>query len=545
MRFVCLKNKYITPAVQYTLEYIFNQCGFFFKWAHDSVKPTQELLLIYAPPEAYPEAPDNILFIRRFLPLRRLTSAGLTWQKAEINGHILPVFSLLGEQTQSLSGMNYFCDLVANVYFHLSRIEEQTVRHPDRMEAQVGQSILYKYGAFRLPVVDLLIEHFRAFVEQAVPQDDYLMRKAAYPEGQAFGLALTHDVDRLGAFHKPRKLLNKFLYRLGLCKKYSPEEMDEADALNWGFDRLLPLYAEKNIKATFFFLARFREGFHFRYRLQDGRLQTLFAQLKRQGHAIGLHASRYAFDHPARYRREKKRLEKFAHIKILGMRHHYLRGLFPQIWNSAVKMDLKYDATMIHRHISGFRSATCKPFPVFDNTEQKALPLIEFPTIFFENTLPDKGKAVEESRRTIKQLIKIVKQQGGLLTILWHTNHLFSNPPYPKLWQEILLLLKEEHPFSANLDEHLKWIEQRQAITEQKDYLKPNGLYFSLPPAVEKFSLIFPDAQFGFASNSEGVRLNFTGRCLTVINPQQLTKIHLKIIRTKDKISGGPPKAGL
>ena len=528
MRLVCLKNEFVSKALEYTLSHILNQLGYFFEWL-DSAEQARasDLLITYAPQTSAAGSRQPAVFLPRLLDPQEIRTQDITWQECELNGQKIPVFAL--KEQKSTDGKSYFCDLIANVYFHLARLEESDLVHPDRLDdARAEKSILFKYGQFCTPVVDLLIEDFGRFLEGAVPRERFLIRKAPYPGGEDFGLAFTHDVDRIAAFHRPTKFLFKLLNKFGLYKKHSPQEMDRADRDSWGFDRLLPFYLEKKIKATFFFISRFREGRHFRYLLGRKKMRQLLERLLAQGHEIALHPSRFAFEHPARYAKEKKRLEKLSGFSVKGMRHHYLRGLFPQLWQQAFHLGLQYEAGMIHRHYSGFRSATCCPFYTFDHKARQALPLVAFPTVFFENTLPEEGRNVKASLQKIETLLQETKKHQGLFTVLWHTNNIFYNEPYPQLWQSILKMLEKESVFLAPLQDHYKWFEQRKQIKLRHE---GNKLQITVPKGLIKFSLLLPDNHFQFECEDEGVQLSFKRKCLTVTNGAELSSINVTMFR--------------
>ena len=524
MRLFCWKNSFVNTAARYTIDHILNQLGYFFEWVENEASvPENHLLLIYGPEQIFENGAKNHLYLPQVISLENLATEQLTWQEAEIDEHTIPFFA--PSPKNNTRPRSYFCDLAANVYFHLTRMEEYHLSHPDELnDSMVKQSILYKYGNFMLPVVDMLIADFGRFIERAVPHEHFLIRKTAYPASEDFGLAITHDVDRIAAFHRPTKFLFKILYRTGIYKKQSPRKMDEADRDSWAFDRLLPFYLEKNMRATFFFMSRFREGLHFRYLIKRKKMRHLFKALKKDGHETALHPSRFAFERPGLYLKEKLKLERAARFPIKGMRHHYLRGLFPQLWRKAAELNLNYEATLIHRHFSGFRSATCHAFTSFDHSKQEALPVIAFPTVFFENTLPEEGRNVKKALETIKNLLEQTKTYQGLFTVLWHTNNIYYNAPYPRLWNRILEIAENENAFLTTLTGHYQWFMQRKEIKLRHE---DNKLIIELPEGLKKFSLLFPNKPFRFECRDDGVGLNFRNHCLTIDNQSGLPEIHV------------------
>ena len=244
------------------------------------------------------------------------------------------------------------------------------------------------------------------------------------------------------------------------------------------------------------------EGLHFRYRIGSSKIRQLFKHLKSDKHEIAFHPSRYAFENPDCYLKEKTKIEKISCTKISGLRHHYLRCLFPQIWRTASQLHLKYEAGMIHRRHSGFRAGTCFPFAAFDHKNQKCIDIIEFPITFFENTLPDKGNDFEASKDLIKKLMNVVKKHGGLLNILWHSNNLYQPEVYKKLWNFIINLIKTENAYIQPLIEHYSWHKLRENINIKSFKKSEKGytIIIALPDGIQQFCLHVP-ANYKYKSN--------------------------------------------
>jgi peptidoglycan/xylan/chitin deacetylase (PgdA/CDA1 family) len=382
------------------------------------------------------------------------------------------------------------------VYYHLARVEETHFQHPDDIDNNVEKSILFKHGKFIIPVVDILCNYFKNEIERIAKENNiHLVRKTFYPEGQLFGIALTHDVDFIRAFHPLKKILLKVLILLGIKRNLTIEKIEQRDKLTWGFDKLLSYYKENNLRATFFFMAKYIEGWHFRYRIASKKMRILIAKLKSLNHEIAFHPSRYAFETPKRYLNEKQKLEKISGISVSGLRHHYLRCLYPQLWQKATQLDLKYDAGMVHRRYNGFRAGTSFPFQTFDHKMQERIEIIEFSTIFFENTLPDKGTDYEASKKTISQLLETVKIHGGLLNILWHSNNIYQPKVYSDLWNFIVNSIKEEDAFNQPLIEQYDWHKLREKIQLQSFKKLNRGftVKIALPDGINRFSLHVPE----------------------------------------------------
>jgi len=298
----------------------------------------------------------------------------LEWNEILIDGIKIPVLGLFQPNTASYTAINF--DLVASIYFHLVRIEELKYKRPDEIDDTVNQTLLYKYNRFHVPVVDIIINWFGKIIENILTSiEQPIIKKATFPNGEHFGLALTHDVDITRAINPIKRSLLSYFHRFHLLDHIKYKEIQESEENTWALDDLLDLYKSLNWPATFNFIARLTEGRSYRYNIASRKFKKLFKRLKTEGHEIGFHPSRDAFDHPRRYKKELNKLKRIGKDKIYGLRHHYLRCLFPQIWRVVQSLNLKYDCSLAYRRVTGFRAGTTKTFICFDHINQSELEL--------------------------------------------------------------------------------------------------------------------------------------------------------------------------
>ena len=491
MKLYCLDQAHVTPEARYALEHALHQIGFFFEWTkHPGELDSSRMLIAYGASDLSAVRAAVLRLPARF-DLTALTPRPERWHTLEFDGLSLPLL----DEPGSGDPTTFPFDLLANIFYHLTRLEEQPCRTPEQADASFADSILHRADQHRVPVVDHLIRYLERFVmEFARRRRIFLLKKTAFPQNESFGLALTHDVDQVRAFHPLKKEALKIGYYLGLQKRFTPQQMDQADGQYWIFDRLLKDYAAGDWKATFFFIARYTEQRHFRYRINSGRFQRLFRQLQAAGQEIGLHPSRFAFDHPDRYRKEKIRLEKFAAAKLTGMRHHYLRCLFPRIWAIAEELNLAYDASLIYNHRGGFRAGTAHPFVAFVPAKRKPLKTVAVPTAFFEKSLPNNGRDAVQNENYVLQLVQNVARVHGILTSLWHTNNIYRDEIAPGFWFRFLNHMKNQPAFKATLADHVRWFHQRRQLAlllfERSD--SRIVVQLQLPPELDQFGLILP-----------------------------------------------------
>ena len=490
----CLENEYTSRAVCYTLDFILNCLGFFYEWIRDPIPDNQnKCRIVYGDLAAYQPA-EHTLILPKIYPLEELHKLEPDWKEITLNGNKIPVLGLFQTSSSPKTVINF--DLIATIYLHLVRIEELGCKHPDEIDEIVNQAILYKYGRFKIPVVDIIINWFGKKIEEMLTGiNQTIIKKGAFPHGEQFGLALTHDIDLTRTINPLKRSIFTFFHRLHFFNHQKFLKIQESEKNIWGLDDLLDLYKEWNWQATFNFIPRLTEGSNYRYNIMSRKFRKLFRRLKSEGHEIGFHPSRDAFNHPGRYKREFKKLRWIVKDNIYGLRHHYLRCLFPQIWTVVQSLNLKYDCSLAYRRIAGFRAGTTRVFSCFDHLNQREIACSEFSTPFFEESLPDKGREFEKSFDAISSIIRTISFNQGVLTVLWHPNNMYQQGQFRKLWEALISLLRNEETFLAPLRDHLKWQRQRQQIY-MKDFQTDHKIIqfrLHIPENVDSFTLHLSD----------------------------------------------------
>jgi len=533
MKVYLIRTPHVSPATAYALDIILRHSGFFYEWRNES--DDHSISIIYGPPDEMNRYSCPALFIPKLSIPEDFEKKPPEWEDIEIDGYVVPAIANLPCSNLELYPHQAVLpfDLPASVYFHLSRMDESDLRHPDELtDEKVRQHLLWRYGKFLIPAVDVLISRFTDLLRNLfLTQNTSVVRLASYPGGENFGAAITHDVDFVRAFHPVKKKLLKLLSAIELQDKSAASRLDELDQHYWGFDGIQEMYRHRKIPATFFFIPRNREGIHTRYDIRKPGFNLLFTELRQNGHEIGFHPSRFAFENPGRYRSELQRLNVLSGVNITGMRHHYLRSIFPPLWDKAAELGLRYDTTLGYRRISGFRAGTTRPFHIYDRRRQVQLDLIEFPMSFFENTLPAQGRDADAALLEISALMRATKKYGGLLTALWHTNNVLQPAHYQQIWARFLDLLQDEKPYLATLAGHASWQNQRhkirlESMTQGHGQLK---ITVSFPADTEKFSLLIEPACRFVRSAEAAINVFQHDNLITLDNPQGLTSVSLEL----------------
>ncbi len=345
---------------------------------------------------------------------------------------------------------------------------------PDRIVPDFAFNVLNPLGLLYRPVVD----------------EDYLAnggQKPGWPDGKSFAVSLTHDVDAVSLYSlkqslrsRKAQLLNggsafqkvKSLIGVGIDLASAVMHIQQKDPLHC-YERWLKAEKECGAHSTFFFwpgLSAVTKRHHTdcAYELYDPvvfdnqrcTVAEIIQEIDRQGWEIGLHPSWYSFDDADELKRQKESLEKALGHEVVSVRQHYLHydiRVTPAVHAAA---GFKYDSTLGFNDNVGFRFGTSRPWYLYDLKGEKELPIMEIPLIVQDGALlsPTKGMRLDENTafQYIVQITNAAEKVGGILTLLWHPNHIIK-PDWWRLYLRALEYLKKKNALFGSVKEIGQW----------------------------------------------------------------------------------------
>jgi len=354
----------------------------------------------------------------------------------------------------------------------------------ERIAPDFAFNVLNPLGLLYRPVVD----------------EDYLQnggKKPTWSDGKPFAVCLTHDVDAvsLSSFKqslrlRKTQLLNtdstfqktKAFLGFGIDLTRAGIRSGQKDPLHC-YERWLEVEKEIDAKSTFFFwpgLSAVTKRHHTdcAYELNDPvvfdnqrcTVAEMLREIKRRGWEIGLHPSWYSFDDADELKRQKEAMEEVVGHEIVSIRQHYLHYDIRVTPAVHAKAGFKYDSTLGFNNNIGFRFGTCYPWRLYDLKAEKDLPIKEIPLIIQDGAMLNslKGMCLDEDTafEYIKQITEKVEKVGGVLTFLWHTNHIIK-PDWWNLYLRILGYLKQKNAWFASVREVGKWWKEKMKILEK------------------------------------------------------------------------------
>jgi hypothetical protein len=295
------------------------------------------------------------------------------------------------------------------------------------------------------------------------------IQRRGYPGGERFLVALTHDVDLLGAGGTPtalRKLAG------GLVRR-SPPRLREGtafllDALArrdpaYPLGELLAAEREHGWRSTCFFLARQEDphdGYPERYRpaLANALDETAAAGLE-----IALHASYRARDRPGAIAEEAELLGR----RPQGLRHHYLRSAPERLAAELGRAGLRYDSSIGWPSRTGLRAGTPFPYRLWD-PEGREPGGWELPLAVMDATLAEERYLdldADSAYEAAVEALEPVAEHGGAVALLWHppSHHPRLSNGYDGLYRRLLAWIEERGGWAGTAAETLdRWQARRR-----------------------------------------------------------------------------------
>jgi hypothetical protein len=263
------------------------------------------------------------------------------------------------------------------------------------------------------------------------------LERRPYPGGERFLVALTHDVDLLGAggFTTALRRLAR-----GRLREGSAFLLD-------AFARRDPAFplARMGPPSTCFFLARQddpHDGYPARY---QPALKRSLERAAAEGREIGLHASYRARETADGIAEQAGRLP--SNSLLQGLRHHYLRSAPERLAAELRAAGLRYDSSIGWPSRPGFRAGTPYPYRLWD-PERREPGAWELPLVLMDATLAEErylGLDAKAAFQVATETLEPVVEHGGAVAILWHppSHHPILSRGYDRLYRRLLRWIEE------------------------------------------------------------------------------------------------------
>jgi hypothetical protein len=283
------------------------------------------------------------------------------------------------------------------------------------------------------------------------------LERRPYPGGERFLVALTHDVDLLGAGGFTTSLRRLARGRLREGSAYLVDAIARRDPA-FPLQRMGP-------RSTCFFLVLQeapQDGYPERY--QPVLSQSIELAVA-DGREIGLHASYRARE------REGGIADEAAQIPgnnlLQGLRHHYLRSDPARLAAELRAAGLRYDSSIGWPSRPGLRAGTPYPYRLWD-PDRREPGAWELPLVVMDATLAEQrylGLDAEAAFDVAVETLEPVAEHGGAAAILWHppSHHPILSKGYDRLYGRLLRWIGEHGGRTGTAAETLdRWEARRR-----------------------------------------------------------------------------------
>ncbi len=289
--------------------------------------------------------------------------------------------------------------------------------------------------------------------------------RRGYPGGERFLVALTHDVDLLGAGGArtaARRLAGGVVRR---SRRHLREGVALAlDALRgrdpaFALDAMLR--AENGRGSTCFFLTHQEDphdGYPKRYR---PALPRALERTAAAGLEVALHASYRARDQEGAVAEEAKLLERPQ-----GLRHHYLRSAPERLASELREAGLRYDSSIGWPSLPGLRAGTPYPYRLWDPVRRESGGW-ELPLAVMDATLAEErylGLDADAAFDAAVAALEPIARHGGAVALLWHppSHHPRLSNGYDEVYRRLLAWIGERGGWAGPAAETLgRWEARR------------------------------------------------------------------------------------
>jgi len=429
-----------TPRLQYVCQQVFTDwLGFQIDWTTDATayKNHKGFKLNYS---------TNALETNDFL----LPKSTLLFENNLKNHPLFPVWynKIPAFFPSTIPNTIFPFDLLATIFFHLSRYEEYLPFQADQHgRFPASESWAYQNNCLQMPIVDLLVTELKTQLKKRFPTIVFKER--------TFQFAPTYDIDMAWAFrHKGWKrniggYFNDLLKGqfTSLKNRFKTHFLFQKDPFH-RFDWLDGLHRKFNLQPTYFFLL----GDYALYDTNNLVSAKPFQQLIQtiaSLHKIGIHPSYHSSGKPTIINKEKQRLTDITQQTIQRSRQHFLKLHLPQTYQQLIQAGIKADYSMGYAMDTGFRAGTSLPFYWYNLATEASTDLVVHPFQVMEVTLKEYLKLDPEAAKMhIQQLIKTVKSVNGVFCSLWH-NSSFSELEGWNEWESVYVDLLENVTLEA------------------------------------------------------------------------------------------------
>ena len=316
-------------------------------------------------------------------------------------------------------------DIVASAFYLLARWDELRVPERDRF----GRLPLASSAFGRIAGLDLEEPAVEGYIAA-------LRRELGMAEPAGWGVALTHDIDRIRR-RTPRGLA-------GIARRRGPRGVAAALTGPDPWDNVPDLLEAawlRGTRPTVFLIGRNAHPLDGTpRRTYERERRAMAAAVRAAGGEVGLHAAFASSEDGEALAAELAGLR--AEVgPVAGVRFHYLRWRYHETVRWLEAAGAEYDSSLGFSEAPGFAAGIARPFRPYLVGEERAARLTLLPLAVMDTTLHSHlGLDAAGARERALRVLDRVRAAGGRAALLWHNTYLADDraPGYGPLWGDLL-----------------------------------------------------------------------------------------------------------
>lgn len=423
---ILIYSSYHSSRLQYTLDFVFGEV-LGLKWELstdiDAFEMFNEAKLNYST--------EEIAKSFWLQPCGFLAEKGIHRNKPDVfKWNDLPVFF----KTNEKSILPF--DLFSMVFYLISRYEEYLplVKYDMHGRYFAEQSLAFQYAFLEVPLLDVLLTHFKQLLKQQFP--GLLFRKNEYKYIPTF------DIDVLFA-HKAKpywRLIGGSLKNL-LSLNFA-EIRKRIDVVFYGkddpFDNFDDLHLISGIDKPLAFLNVGDYGSFDKNNAMDHPLVIRALEKLQTKFDLGWHPSYQSNDNKKVLLNECKTFNKKIGFYPQRSRQHFIRLSFPFTYQDLIEAGIREDYSMGYPSHIGFRAGTAFPFYFYDLSNEEKTNLKIFPFTFMDGTLFDYMKLnKDEALVRLERISVLLQKTGGKMMGVWHNSFIADDTNKMEFYKKV------------------------------------------------------------------------------------------------------------
>lgn len=305
-----------------------------------------------------------------------------------------------------------------------------------------NQSIAFKHGFLKKPVVNIWAQWLAAILRERYPNLNFEQRKYKFIPTYDIDIAYSYQnkgfIRNLGAYLKQLRHF-KFKEIWNRTMVLLRKRKDPYDT----YDFQIALQKKYHLNPIYFFLLG-RFSTYDRNISSDTPAYRNLMQFIADYAQVGIHPSYNAYLNEDLVPKEINLLSKITKRDITHSRQHYILLKLPQIYQALLKHEIRKEFSMGYPDNIGFRASIASSFLFYDLSSEIKTPLRIYPFCVMDVTLKDYLQL--DTKKALKatfDLLEEVRKVNGLFISIFH-NHSLSETDGWEGWQEFYTQLIEK-----------------------------------------------------------------------------------------------------